>query len=98
VELWGERPPGGFPGTKVLVAPTYLDVHDIHGEHRHIGMIYFARAWSNHVRLAPAEHSDIRWFTAAELEDPHWGVPEAIRFYGREALRRLSGVGHAAGS
>jgi hypothetical protein len=61
-------------------------------------MIYFARAWSSEVRLASTEHNDIRWFTAAELEDPHWGVPEAIRFYGREALRRLSGVGQAAGS
>lgn len=91
VELWGERPPTGFPGTKALVAPAYLDVHDIHGDHRHIGMIYFAKAASSQVRLAAAEHHDIRWFTQAELEEPRWGVPEAIRFYGREALRRLSG-------
>ena len=98
VELWGERPPAGFPGTKVLVAPTYLDVHDIQGDHRHIGMIYFAKAASSVVRLAPSEHHEIRWFTAAELQEPQWGVPEAIRFYGREALRRLSGLERAAGS
>jgi ADP-ribose pyrophosphatase YjhB (NUDIX family) len=91
VELRGERPPRGFPGTKILVAPAYLDVHDIHGEHRHIGMIYFAKAATSQVRLASAEHRDIRWFTAAELEDPRWGVPEAIRFYSQEALRRLGG-------
>lgn len=91
IELCGERPPTTFPGTKVLVAPTYLDVHDIQGDHRHIGMIYFARAASSEVRLAAAEHNDIRWFTPAELEDPEWGVPEAIRFYAGEALRRLGG-------
>jgi hypothetical protein len=54
-------------------------------------MIYFATAASSEVRLAPDEHNNIRWFTADELDDPQWGVPEAIRFYGREALRRLSG-------
>jgi ADP-ribose pyrophosphatase YjhB (NUDIX family) len=95
IKLWGERPPNGFPGTKILVAPTYLDVHDIHGDHRHIGMIYFATAASSEVRLAAAEHNDIRWFSADELDDPKWAVPEAIRFYGREALRRLKGLAAA---
>jgi ADP-ribose pyrophosphatase YjhB (NUDIX family) len=91
ITLSGERAPGGFAGTKVLTAPTYLDVHDIHGDHRHIGMIYFATAASSDVRLAPAEHNNIRWFTAADLDDPKWDVPEAIRFYANEALRRLRG-------
>jgi ADP-ribose pyrophosphatase YjhB (NUDIX family) len=98
VELCGERPPTAFPGTKVLVAPAYLDVHDIQGDHRHIGMIYFARAQSSEVRLAADEHHDIRWFTEAELEEARWGVPEAIRFYGREALRRLARRERVAGS
>jgi ADP-ribose pyrophosphatase YjhB (NUDIX family) len=98
VELCGERPPEGFPGTKALVAPTYLDVHDIQGDHRHIGMIYFAKAASSQVRLARDEHHDIRWFSEAELEEPRWGVPEAIRFYGREALRRVPAWKRPAGS
>ncbi len=98
IKLSGERPPTDFPGTKILTAPTYLDVHDIHGDHRHIGMIYFATAATGDVRLAPAEHNNIRWFTADELDDPKWAVPEAIRFYSREALRRLSGRGSEAPS
>lgn len=93
IRLSGERPPNDFPGTKTLTAPAYLDVHDIHGDHRHIGMIYFATAASGDVHLAAAEHNDIRWFTADELDDPKWAVPEAIRFYGHEALRRLSAPG-----
>jgi ADP-ribose pyrophosphatase YjhB (NUDIX family) len=90
IELCGERPPGEFPGTKFLVAPAFLDVHDIHGDHRHIGMIYFARAASAQVRLASAEHDGIRWFSLEDLGDARWAIPPAIQFYGREAIRRLS--------
>ncbi len=60
IELLGPRPPKDFPGTKILTAPSYLDVHDIHGDHRHIGMIYFARAGSAELRLAEEEHHAIR--------------------------------------
>ena len=89
VELLGERPPTTEPGTRALLAPRFLDIHRISATHEHIGMIYFAKAASSQVRLARDEHHDIRWFSEAELEEPRWGVPEAIRFYGREALRRV---------
>ncbi|MBI1357258.1 MAG: NUDIX domain-containing protein [Acidobacteria bacterium] len=91
IELLGPRPPRDFPGTKILTAPSYLDVHDIHGDHRHIGMIYFARAGSAELRLAEQEHHAIRWFTPEELADPERGVDEAIRFYAGEALARVGG-------
>ena len=90
IELVGARPPREFPGTTILTAPTYLDVHDITGDHRHIGLIYFARAATNRVRLAEAEHHDIRWFTRHDLGDPALAVPEAIQFYSGEALDRLA--------
>jgi len=89
IELLGPRPPKSFPGTKILTAPSYLDVHDIHGDHRHIGMIYFARAGGAELRLAEEEHHAIRWFTPEELVDPERGVDEAIRFYAAEALARV---------
>ncbi len=90
VELVGEKPPREFPGTQLLTAPTYLDVHDISGDHRHIGLIYFARSAEGEIRLAEAEHHDIRWFTAEEFAAPEWAVPEAIQFYAGEALSRLN--------
>lgn len=90
IELVGARQPREFPGTTNLVAPTYLDIHDIHGDHRHIGLIYFARARKAEVELAEDEHDAIRWFTPEELADPAWGVPEAIQFYAGEALEKLS--------
>ena len=90
VELVGERPPREFPGTTVLTAPAYLDIHDIAGSHRHIGMIYFARVRGDaEPRLAEREHRAIRWFTLEELAEPVYDVPEAIRFYAGEAIRRL---------
>jgi ADP-ribose pyrophosphatase YjhB (NUDIX family) len=89
IELAGAKPPGEFPGTKLLVAPAYLDVHDISGEHRHLGMIYFARSRGAEVRLAAEEHNDIRWFTGDELRQPERNIPDAVRFYGQEAIRRL---------
>ncbi len=91
IELIGARPPREFPGTTILTAPAYLDVHDIAGDHRHVGMIYFARSERAETRLAEAEHHDIRWFTPGELADPAWRVPEAIQFYAGEALARLEG-------
>ncbi len=89
IELVGARPPREFPGTTILTAPSFLDVHDISGDHRHIGMIYFARSARAELRLAEAEHHEIRWFTPQELTEPRWAVPEAIQFYAGEALARL---------
>ena len=96
VELCGERPPREFPGTKRLVAPVYLDVHDIVGEHRHIGMIYYARATSDRTMLSAEEHRQIRWFDAQELESPKWEILDAIQFYAADAIRRLRPVEHVA--
>jgi 8-oxo-dGTP pyrophosphatase MutT (NUDIX family) len=90
VELIGSRPPDGMPGTTPLTAPSYLDIHDIKGEHRHLGMIYFARSSADAVHLAGAEHREIRWFAADELDDPAWGLLDSIRFYAKEALRRAA--------
>ena len=90
VELVGARPPRDFPGTTILTAPSYLDVHDISGDHRHIGLIYFAKSAAGEPQLAEAEHHDIRWFTPDELAAPEWAVPEAIQFYAAEALKTLA--------
>jgi ADP-ribose pyrophosphatase YjhB (NUDIX family) len=94
IEIYGERPSGEFPGTRLLVAPTYLDVHHIAGEHHHLGMIYFARSKTDAVTLARDEHNGIRWFPEDELHDGGFEIPESVRFYGREALRRVGAGNH----
>jgi hypothetical protein len=75
------------PAIRALIAPRFLDIHRIHDSHEHIGMIYFARPLGGTVRLAEAEHHDIRWCTDAELEHLVPRPTDAILWYCRTALR-----------
>ena len=91
IEILGTRPDIDCPGTKFLIAPAYLDIHEIPpGNHRHIGLVYFAKAKTDQIVLAPEEHHDIRWFTPAELDDPQYDLSPAIKFYAREALKAVT--------
>lgn len=86
VELLGERPPTTGDGTRALIAPRFMDIHRISDAHRHIGLIYFARPKSGTLTLAPAEHHDIRWCTAADLDTLHPPISSAVRWYCLKAL------------
>jgi 8-oxo-dGTP pyrophosphatase MutT (NUDIX family) len=91
VELVGDRPPTNGPGTRALIAPRFLDIHRITDSHEHIGMIYWARPRHGTLTLAAAEHHDIRWCSAGELNGLQPGVSEAIRWYCLKALEELKG-------
>lgn len=88
VELMGERPNVALPNGRALIAPIYLDIHDISPTHRHIGMVYFARAQTDQVALAEAEHDAIRWLTSEDLENPAYDLLPQMKFYARQALER----------
>lgn len=90
IEVLGEKPNRQFAGKTLLYCPTYLDIHDISETHRHIGLVYFARAKSDNIQLAAREHDDIRWFTETELSDPRYDVLPDVRFYAEDALRRCA--------
>jgi len=90
VELKGSRPDVEMPNGRLLIVPAFLDIHDISATHRHIGMIYFARARTDQVALATREHDDIRWLTAQDLDDPSYNLLPAVRFYAQEALKRCA--------
>lgn len=92
VELIGERPPiekedGFIP----LLGPAYLDIHRIQEPHWHIGMVYFAKVRSGETTLNREEHHDIQWLSEKDLDDPEWGLSKPLKFYAREALRRVQG-------
>ena len=91
VELIGERPPTTEPGTRALIAPRFLDIHRITASHEHIGMIYWARPKNGRVTLSPAEHHDIRWCSAAELETLRPPMSNAVNWYCRKALEEIAG-------
>jgi len=91
VELLGERPPTTSPGTRALIAPRFLDIHRISDTHEHIGLIYWARSKDGKLALAAAEHHDIRWCSAAELDILQPPVSGAVKWYCHAALREISG-------
>jgi 8-oxo-dGTP pyrophosphatase MutT (NUDIX family) len=91
VELVGERPPTTEPGTRALIAPRFLDIHRITDTHEHIGMIYWARPRDGSLTLAAAEHHDIRWCAAADLDALRPPMSNAVKWYCRKALEE---VGH----
>ena len=91
VELLGERPPTTEPGTRALIAPRFLDIHRITDTHEHIGMIYWARPKSGTTKLAVEEHHDIRWCSAADLDDLQPPMTAAVKWYCRAALKEVEG-------
>ena len=91
VELLGERPPTTSPGTRALIAPRFLDIHRISDTHEHIGLIYWARPKkSAAVKLAAAEHHDIRWCCRADLEQLSPPMTAAVKWYCHRALTEIS--------
>src|SRR5215472_15308400 len=90
VELLGERPPTSSPGTRALIAPRFLDIHRINEIHEHIGMIYWARPRNGQMRLAAAEHHDIRWCSSEELNHLEPPIAEAVRWYCLKALEEVA--------
>ena len=77
------------PGTRALIAPRFLDIHRISDTHEHIGMIYWARPVSGDVTLATEEHDDIRWCSAADLEQLQPPMSNAVKWYCGKALEEV---------
>ena len=71
---------------KFLYTPHFMDVHDANPPHRHIALVYFAKAKSDKF-VKSDEHDDMKWLSEAELNDPKYDIAEANRFYAGEALK-----------
>lgn len=90
IEIIGERQPKfEMKGTKFLYAPTFMNIHDINETHKHISLIYFAKAKSDKFVLSERGHKDIRWFSREDLDKPEFNLNEAVKFYAKEALHRI---------
>jgi 8-oxo-dGTP pyrophosphatase MutT (NUDIX family) len=91
VELVGERPPiQKESGFLPLLAPDYMDMHLIKEPHWHIGLIYFAKVKAGQVMLNSEEHQAIQWLDESEFDDQKWGLSVSLKFYAREAIRKVS--------
>ena len=87
VEILSERPRVESPGTKFLLTPSYVDVHEANLPHKHISFTYFAKA-KNKNHILSAEHDAIKWFSAEELEDPQYNLTPSAKFYAKEAIKK----------
>lgn len=86
VEILSSKPEFKDPGRKALYAPSYLDVHDANPPHRHIALVYFGRTNSNE-HTKSDEHTEARWFSVKELEEPKYAIPSDVKFYSKEAIK-----------
>lgn len=89
VEILG-RPAFECPDQNVemLVMPSQLQMelikHDKEEAHHHVDFIFFCRPKKGKARLNEAEHHDIKWFSAEELDSGD--ITENIRFLGKKAI------------
>ena len=75
------------PGTKFLLTPNYVDVHEANPPHKHISFIYFMKTESNDFKISD-EHTDMRWFTESELDDGEYTLDPSITYYAKEAIAK----------
>jgi len=87
IEIVGKKEPEmQVQGHTFLYAPSFMNIHDINQTHKHIALVYIAKAKSDKFVLAEREHNDIRWFSSEDLENPEFNINEAVKFYAKEAL------------
>lgn len=87
ITLLGEKPPFS-QDVKMLIPPIFMDIHPINDVHRHIGMVYFAKANSDKVTLAADEHHQIKWLSERDITNTKYNLLPNIQFYAKEALKR----------
>lgn len=89
VEIVAENPGLKSPIMKSLPTPAFLEVHEANAPHKHIAMIYIARARSADFKKSD-EHTEMRWVTTEQLDDPALKLPDDLKFYARAAIKRVA--------
>jgi 8-oxo-dGTP pyrophosphatase MutT (NUDIX family) len=90
ISILGEKPKIKSKGTKILYSPIFLNIHKISDTHKHIGLCYFAKAKTDKIILNKKEHNRISWFNKKDLNDPKLKLDKVVKFYAKEALKKLS--------
>jgi 8-oxo-dGTP pyrophosphatase MutT (NUDIX family) len=72
---------------KSLIAPLYVNRHNITNEHEHVTFVFFAKADDMQLSLSETEKSDeCKWFSLEDLESENHEIKENIKFYAKKAL------------
>ena len=92
VELIGEsRQYASSPyHSQDLIPPRFLNKHffDTQGTHKHVNLVYFARAKSGEARHEIAG-MEIKWFSKAELEGSEYDIVADVRHHALIALAEV---------
>lgn len=86
VEILANKPDVEQNDTKFIFTPRYMDVHNASSSHKHIALVYFAKAASDRHVLS-AEHTEINWLNLDDLEKSKYSLSESVKFYCREAIK-----------
>ncbi|MEO8862770.1 MAG: NUDIX domain-containing protein [Candidatus Saccharimonadales bacterium] len=86
VEILSTKPNITSTGTKFILSPNYVDVHEANPPHKHISFTYFAKSKGESFTISD-EHDDMKWFSTEELRDKKYNLSEAVIFYSLEALK-----------
>lgn len=85
VTILGDKPSIRQNDTKFIIPPRYIDVHEANAPHKHIGLVYFAKAKNNAFKISD-EHTAIHWLTLTDLDKPEYDLSESVKFYCKQAL------------
>ncbi len=88
IEILANKPSIESPGTKFLYTPSFLDIHALPENHKHIALTYFAKSASDEFIYNKEEHHDIRWFGKEDLEKSEFSLIPAVKFYAKEAFKK----------
>ena len=85
VNILSGKPNINSPGTKFILTPNYVDVHEANTPHKHISFTYFAQTSNSNFVLSD-EHNDMKWFSLEKLEDSQFALSPSVKFYAKEAM------------
>lgn len=86
VEILSKKPDIVQNDTKFVYAPRFIDVHEANPPHKHIALVYFAKA-KNDKYVLSTEHSEINWLGLEDLAKPQYALSNSVKFYCREAIK-----------
>jgi 8-oxo-dGTP pyrophosphatase MutT (NUDIX family) len=70
-----------------LIAPIFMNRHNINDTHEHIALVYAAQSETNYVTESDLEMSQgLKWFSQHDLDNPNLGIMDNIIHYAKKAL------------
>lgn len=92
VKIFNDKPNIPSDYRSLLLTPAFVDRHHV-TDRDHVAFVYFGAVTSRQEPTKSEEHTELRWFSAEELQSPESGFKTDIVWYALEALRRAKRQG-----